>query len=44
MTSHKGTLSPEQGARTPYMLTQMKSLKEGGVTGKFFQREAISEW
>ncbi|CAM9596057.1 unnamed protein product, partial [Ascophyllum nodosum] len=44
MTSHRGHLSPEEGARTPFMLTQMKDLAKGGVTGGFFQREALSRW
>ncbi|CAN0462792.1 unnamed protein product [Ectocarpus sp. 12 AP-2014] len=44
MTSHRGTLTPEEGARTPFMLTQMKSVDEGGLTGEFFRREALAEW
>ncbi|CAM9499581.1 unnamed protein product, partial [Hapterophycus canaliculatus] len=46
MTSHMGTLTPEEGARTPFMLTQMSTEKGsgGGLTGQFFRREALSEW
>eukprot|EP00752_Nemacystus_decipiens_P012218 g10832.t1 len=44
MSSHRGSLTTEEGARTPFMLTQMKSLDEGGYTGRFFRNEALSEW
>ncbi|CAM9893132.1 unnamed protein product [Pylaiella littoralis] len=44
MTSHRGTLTPEEGARTPFMLTQMKNAEDGGLTGRFFRKEALSEW
>ncbi|CAN0057763.1 unnamed protein product, partial [Laminaria digitata] len=44
MTSHKGHLTPEEGARTPFMLSQMKDVAEGGVTGGFFRKEALAQW
>lgn len=50
MTSHMGHLTPEEGARTPFMLTQLKGVGEagsdgnGGETGGFFQREALAVW
>ena len=44
MSSHRGKLTTEEGARTPFMLTQMKNLEDGGHTGRFFRNEALSEW
>lgn len=46
MSSNRGTLTPEEGARTPFMLTQMPTEKGsgGGLTGEFFRNEALAEW
>ncbi|CAN0460081.1 unnamed protein product, partial [Laminaria digitata] len=44
MTSHKGHPSPEEGARAPFMLNQMKDDTEGGATGDFFRKEALAQW
>lgn len=44
LTANQGMLTPEQGARTPFMVTQMKSLDEGGHAGRFFRNEALSIW
>lgn len=37
-------LTTEEGARTPFVVTQMKTLEEGGHTGRFFRNEAPVVW
>jgi carbonyl reductase 1 len=41
MSSHRGTRSAEEGARTPAFLAM---LPDGGPTGKFFYDEAEINW
>eukprot|EP00903_Cladosiphon_okamuranus_P011691 g10996.t1 len=44
MTSHGGMLTTEEGARTPFIVTQTKNLEEGGHTGRFFRNGAPVAW
>lgn len=44
LTAGGGMLTTEEGARTPFAVTQMKNLEEGGHTGRFFRNEAPVVW
>lgn len=44
MTSHMGEQTPEEGARMPYMLTQMGSSGEARLTGAFYRLGELTEW
>lgn len=44
MTSFKAERTAEEGARTPYMLTQMTDLDKDGVSGSFFRMQKIIAW
>lgn len=46
MTSHRGFLTPEEGARTPFYLSQLANPGKGGEarTGEFYKHQAVASW